>query len=159
MDLFNLLNVFIKIENSFFLLNCKTYLSKLQNVFIQIASCIFTDCEMYLSKECCSLRMEASTVDASQLSVNTALSALCMAVCSAEQQKQFTSLSDSILCIAMQHSAIFYSALAKVLKNVHCAGQSIGRLAFGWPGSMKLFGPIALLIGLRPVIQFQHKYF
>ena len=128
------------------------YLSKLQVVFLQIVKCICPKNAAVLGwKQAQSTHLNCPLI-------------LCSALCSvwlysAEQQKQFTSLFDSILCIAMQQSAIFYSAFAKVLKNVHCAGQSIGRLAFGWPGSMKLFGPIALLIGLRPVIQFQHKYF
>ena len=33
-------------------INCQIYLSKLSNVFVQIAKCICPNCQMYLSKNC-----------------------------------------------------------------------------------------------------------
>ena len=126
---------------------------------------------MYLFIECCSLGMEGSMVGTSQFSIATAL-ALCslharIAVCSAEQQKQLQYLwlypmhFYSACMASMQINNILFCSCAKCWRMWRCMVEYddvLYRLAFGWPSSGTLFGPIALLIGLRPVIQFQHKY-
>ena len=91
-----------------------------------------------------------------------------IAMCSAEQQKQLQYLwlypmhCYSVCIVSMQISNILFCSCAKCWRMWRCMVEYddvLYRLAFGWPSSGTLFGPIALLIGLRPVIQFQHKYF